>query len=280
VQKLSAEQIDQILAMTEPGQLDLVLRFNFLKAFIVHKDMNDVEVEAFYIDKTNPEMRIYTVFRDMKDSSAHKKEIGSKISAVSKVPANKAARASFAEALEGKLNAFGSSDSLGEAMEKGMGKGGKGKSSFAKGKGKGKTKTKADIKHMGEVNKVCYQILNECNTMLFSSETLSQARDYLDSHAQLLKEYATDVNHADGVFVTHERRKAAEKRKMEKEQEKELKKQKTEATITTQPEAEDWPEEEEEAQADEDGEEWAEDEENDEGNEGWNVEPPQKRARA
>ena len=65
---------------------------------------------------------------------------------------------------------------------------------------------------MGEVNKVCYQILNEllattyvrvfcrvylnisihalfprCNTMLFSSEPLSQARDYLDSFAQLLK---------------------------------------------------------------------------------------------
>ena len=31
----------------------VILRFNFLKAFIVHKDMNDIDVESFYVETTS-----------------------------------------------------------------------------------------------------------------------------------------------------------------------------------------------------------------------------------
>ena len=44
-------------------------------------------------------------------------------SAISKVPANKAARASLAEGLQAKAAAFGGSSMFGEATEKGAGKG-------------------------------------------------------------------------------------------------------------------------------------------------------------
>ncbi|CAE7943693.1 unnamed protein product [Symbiodinium sp. KB8] len=122
---------------------------------------------------------------------------------------------------------------------------------------------------MGDVNVECYSILKECNTILFSSEPLSKAREYL--------EYAKDVAHAEGVFQTFERRKAAEKRKREKE---ELKKKATADCLESQAgsaEQEDWPDEEDEVDDDK-NEEWVDDGE--EYDDDADEEPPTKKARA
>ncbi|CAE7330515.1 unnamed protein product, partial [Symbiodinium sp. CCMP2592] len=254
VQKLSLEKIEAILAMTEPGELDLPTRFAFLKAFVQHKDMPDIE------DPKNPEMRIYTVFRDIKDSSAKTKEVGTKTSGRAKLPANKAARAAFAETMQNKADSFaGSWNSVGEelTLEEKEKKdfqrdlqqlrqlGDKALTAATNLKSTGLKRQEADVQHMGDVNTQCYGILRECNTLLFSSEPLSKAREYLDSKAHQLQEYAKDVAHAEGVFQTFERRKASEKRKREKE---ELKKQAT-ADLDTQvddaEQQEEWPDENE-----------------------------------
>ncbi|CAE7822071.1 unnamed protein product, partial [Symbiodinium sp. CCMP2456] len=259
VQKLTPEQIEQILNMTarsvpglKPGLLekwkatkDPKDKFSFLKAFIVHKDMNDVEVETYYIETTsctenwlslplselrklytgevgkkfleeqvvakqrgvphpqdtkNPEMRIYTVFQNFKEvcplaSSANKKEIGSKTSAVAKVPGNKAARAAFAEALDEKeitpeeqarrdfqkdlQQKFGCTwlRTLGE----------KATTAATNLKSTGMKRQEEDIKHMGEVNEFCWRTLKECNGMLFSAKPISHAKEYLESKSQMLQ---------------------------------------------------------------------------------------------
>ncbi|CAE7308593.1 unnamed protein product, partial [Symbiodinium microadriaticum] len=233
VQKLTAEKIEQILEMLEPGQLDLPTRFAFLKAFVQHKDMPDIE------DPKNPEMRIYTVFRDIK-----------------------AARAAFAETMQNKVV------KVKEKMEKGRARrlrnlGDKALTAATNLKSTGlkrqEAKPAADIKHMGEVNVHCYSILKECNSILFSAEPLSKAREFLESKAHQLEEYAKDVAHAEGVFQTFERRKAAEKRKREKE---ELKKKATVDCLESQAgsaDQEDWPDENEVDDDDKHEEEWADD---------------------
>ena len=41
----------------------VLLRFAFLKAFLVHKDMNDLEVETFYVETTSCNSHVYIACR-------------------------------------------------------------------------------------------------------------------------------------------------------------------------------------------------------------------------